>query len=169
MTPWFRPFAILVKEKHVFMTALKCPTQSKRPLDKNQSSKFCQSGVKQTHFQNLKEKRKWFFFFLSQGHFKNVKIARQCIQTKKWNNWNKFQLTLQIVYYNQGVVEINWGAPKQTSRCSKENLNPKNKTVPDKTHVALGECRNTTRHKRQKRSHGIALSLFSPFALSRVF
>ena len=36
-------------------------TQSKRPLDKNQSSKFCQSGVKQTHFQNLKEKRKWFF------------------------------------------------------------------------------------------------------------
>ena len=43
-------------------------TQSKRPLDKNQSSKFCQSGVKQTHFQNLKEKRKWFF--LSQGHFK---------------------------------------------------------------------------------------------------
>ena len=42
-------------------------TQSKRPLDKNQSSKFCQSGVKQTHFQNLKEKRKWFF--LSQGHF----------------------------------------------------------------------------------------------------
>ena len=43
-------------------------TQSKRPLDKNQSSKFCQSGVKQTHFQNLKEKKKWFF--LSQGHFK---------------------------------------------------------------------------------------------------
>ena len=46
-------------------------TQSKRPLDKNQSSKFCQSGVKQTHFQNLKEKRKWFF--LSQGHFKELK------------------------------------------------------------------------------------------------
>ena len=43
-------------------------TQSKRPLDKNQSSKFCQSGVKQTHFQNLKEKRNWFFW--SQGHFK---------------------------------------------------------------------------------------------------
>ena len=42
-------------------------TPSKRPLDKNQSSKFCQSGVKQTQFQNLKEKRKWFF--LSQGHF----------------------------------------------------------------------------------------------------
>ena len=45
-------------------------TQSKRPLDKNQSSKFCQSGVKQTHFQNLKEKRKCFF--LSQGHFKLI-------------------------------------------------------------------------------------------------
>ena len=45
-------------------------TQSKRPLDKNQSSTFCQSGVKQTHFQNLKEKRKWFF--LSQGHFKGM-------------------------------------------------------------------------------------------------
>ena len=39
-------------------------TQSKRPLDKNQSSKFCQSGVKQTHFQNLKEKRKCFFFII---------------------------------------------------------------------------------------------------------
>ena len=36
-------------------------TQSKRPLDKNQSSKFCQSGVKQTHFQNLKEKGSGFF------------------------------------------------------------------------------------------------------------
>ena len=36
-------------------------TQSTRPLDKNQSSKFGQSGVKQTHFQNLKEKRKCFF------------------------------------------------------------------------------------------------------------
>ena len=46
-------------------------TQSKRPLDKNQSSKFCQSGVKQTHFQNLKEKRKWFFW--SQGHFNSVR------------------------------------------------------------------------------------------------
>ena len=45
-------------------------TQSKRPLDKNQSSKFCQSGVKQIRFQNLKEKRKWFF--LSQGHFKAI-------------------------------------------------------------------------------------------------
>ena len=37
-------------------------------MDKNQSSKFCQAGVKQTHFQNLKEKRKWFF--LSQGHLR---------------------------------------------------------------------------------------------------
>ena len=25
------------------------------------SSKFCQAGVKQTHFQNLKKKGKWFF------------------------------------------------------------------------------------------------------------
>ena len=50
-------------------------TQSKRPLDKNQSSKFCQSGVKQTHFQNLKEKGKWFF--LSQGHFKQRRPLRQ--------------------------------------------------------------------------------------------
>ena len=37
-------------------------THSKRPSDKNQSSKFFQSDVEQTHFQNLKEKRKWFFF-----------------------------------------------------------------------------------------------------------
>ena len=43
-------------------------TQSKRPLDKNERSEFCQSSVKQTHFQNLKKKRKWFF--CSQGHFK---------------------------------------------------------------------------------------------------
>ena len=49
-------------------------TQSKRPFDKNQSSKFCQSGVKETHFQNLKEKRKWFFW--SQGHFNNPIVCR---------------------------------------------------------------------------------------------
>ena len=42
-------------------------TQSKRPLDKNQSSKFCLSCVKQTHFQNLEEKGR-SDFFLSQGH-----------------------------------------------------------------------------------------------------
>ena len=42
-------------------------TQSKRPLDKNERSEFCQSSVKQTHFQNLKKKRKLFFW--SQGHF----------------------------------------------------------------------------------------------------
>jgi len=32
-------------------------TQSKRPLDKNQSSRFCQPGVKQTNFQNMKKKK----------------------------------------------------------------------------------------------------------------
>ena len=32
-------------------------TQSKRPLDKNQKSKLCQSSVKQTQFQNLKHHR----------------------------------------------------------------------------------------------------------------
>ena len=31
-------------------------TQSKQPLDKSQSSKFCQSGVKQTHFGEGKKK-----------------------------------------------------------------------------------------------------------------
>ena len=36
-------------------------TQNKQPLDKTQSSKFFQLGVKQTRFQNLKKKRKWFF------------------------------------------------------------------------------------------------------------
>ena len=36
-------------------------TQSKLPLDKNQSLEFCQSSVKQSHFQNLKEKRQGFF------------------------------------------------------------------------------------------------------------
>ena len=29
--------------------------QNKQPLDKNQSSKFCQSGVLKTHFRNLKK------------------------------------------------------------------------------------------------------------------
>ena len=37
-------------------------TQNKESLDKTQSSKFCQLGVKRTRFQNLKEKRKWFFY-----------------------------------------------------------------------------------------------------------
>jgi len=35
--------------------------QSKQALDKNQSLKFCQSSVKQTNFQNLKNKKKGFF------------------------------------------------------------------------------------------------------------
>ena len=48
-------------------------TQSKRPLDENQSSKFCQSGVKQTHFQYLKEKRKCFFFFNHRGTLSWIK------------------------------------------------------------------------------------------------
>ena len=30
-------------------------TQSKQPLDKNVSSKFSQSGFKQTHFQNIEK------------------------------------------------------------------------------------------------------------------
>ena len=34
---------------------------SKQPLDKSQSAIFSQAGVMQTHFQNLKEKREWFF------------------------------------------------------------------------------------------------------------
>ena len=36
-------------------------TQNKQPLDKTQSSKPRQLNVEQTCFQNLKEKRKWFF------------------------------------------------------------------------------------------------------------
>ena len=48
-------------------------SQSKQPLDKNERSEFFQSSVKQTHFQNLKKKRKWFFW--SQGHFKEISIA----------------------------------------------------------------------------------------------
>ena len=39
-------------------------TQSKRASNKNQSSKFCQSGVKQTHFQNLKKKKEVTFLHL---------------------------------------------------------------------------------------------------------
>ena len=35
--------------------------QSEQPFDKNQSSKFCRAGVKETPFQNLTEKRKQFF------------------------------------------------------------------------------------------------------------
>ena len=37
-------------------------SQSKQPLDKNQSSNFCQSVVRQTHVQNLKKKRSNFFY-----------------------------------------------------------------------------------------------------------
>ena len=40
-------------------------TQSKQPLDKNQSSKFCQAGVKQTHFQNLEKKKVVIFFIFT--------------------------------------------------------------------------------------------------------
>ena len=39
----------------------KAYTQNKQPSDKTQSSKFCQLGVKRTHFQNLKKKRKRIF------------------------------------------------------------------------------------------------------------
>ena len=48
-------------------------TQSKRPLDKIQGPKFCQSDVKQTQFQNL-EKKGSDFLFKSQGHFNFVYI-----------------------------------------------------------------------------------------------
>ena len=44
--------------------------QSKQPLDKNQGSKFCQSGVKQANSQNLKKKGS--DFFLSQEHVKKT-------------------------------------------------------------------------------------------------
>ena len=36
-------------------------TPNKQPLDKTQSVKLCQVGVKRTLFQNMEEKRKWFF------------------------------------------------------------------------------------------------------------
>ena len=36
--------------------------KEKKPLGKIRSSKFCQSGVKQTRFQNLKEKEKWIIW-----------------------------------------------------------------------------------------------------------
>ena len=49
------------KRASVYLQSRHDYTQSKRPLDKNQSSKFCQSSVKQTHFRNFKEKRKGFF------------------------------------------------------------------------------------------------------------
>ena len=42
----------------VFCCDNKKSAQSKEPLDKNQSPKFCQSSVKQSHFQNLKKQRK---------------------------------------------------------------------------------------------------------------
>ena len=70
--PWIQPSAVQSVSFECVYNGRpwnpKLTLLSKRPLGKNQSSKFCQSGVKQTHFQNLKEKRKWFF--LSQGHFK---------------------------------------------------------------------------------------------------
>ena len=43
-------------------------TQSKQPFDKNERSEFCQSNVKQTHFENLKKKKE--VIFLITGHFK---------------------------------------------------------------------------------------------------
>ena len=36
-------------------------TQNKQPLDKTQTSKFCQLGVKRTRFQNLKKKKEVIF------------------------------------------------------------------------------------------------------------
>ena len=57
------------------MVKSKIYSWSKQLLDKNQRSKFCQSSVKQTHFQNPKKKKKWFF--LSQGHFKSA-VALSC-------------------------------------------------------------------------------------------
>jgi len=58
--------------------------QSKQLLDKNQRSKFCQSSVKQTHFQNLKKKGSDFFYhrgtltnnrpFAQSGHMARKKL-----------------------------------------------------------------------------------------------
>ena len=45
-------------------------TQNKQPLDKTQSSKLCQLGVTQTRFQDLKEKRKWFFDHSTGGEWR---------------------------------------------------------------------------------------------------
>jgi len=61
-------------------------TQSKWPLDKNRRSKFCQSSVRQTHFQNLKKKRKWFF--LLQGHFKYLGVMLSSMFT--WSDHVEF-------------------------------------------------------------------------------
>jgi len=39
-------------------------TKSKQPLDKNQSSNFCQASFKQTYFENMKKKGSDFFIIV---------------------------------------------------------------------------------------------------------
>ena len=55
----------------------KTHAQSKQPLDKSQSSKFCQSGVKQSHFQNLKRKGSDFFLYHSITLKSRPKFSKQ--------------------------------------------------------------------------------------------
>ena len=54
-------------------------TQNKRPLDKIQSSKLCQLGVKRTRFQNLKEKKKLFFDHSTTFKENVSEVARSCL------------------------------------------------------------------------------------------
>ena len=51
-------------------------TQSKQYLDKNQSSQFCQSGVKQTHVKIMEKKWKRFF--------DNSSTLRTCLADFSW-------------------------------------------------------------------------------------
>ena len=57
--------------------------------------KPCQRGVKQTHVQNLKKKRK--FFFLSQGHFTELLDLEL---TSKNNFCNLYTKTIAYHYYH---------------------------------------------------------------------
>ena len=79
-------------------------TQSKQPLDKNERSEFCQSSVKQTHFQNLKKKRKWFFW--SQGHFKTSLEYCTGRNASKFNFLILVGENFKIVYPDNFVLVI---------------------------------------------------------------
>ena len=80
--PWIQPSEVQsVSFEHDSRQATKSKPyiQSKWPLNKNQSSKFCQSGVKQTHFQNLKGRKKEIYH--------RGTLNKTCIFSWHWHTW----------------------------------------------------------------------------------
>ena len=70
-------------------------TQSKRPLDKNERSEFCQSSVKQTHFQNLKKKGSDFFDHRGTLNIALEREGKQIVITTRGNRiWSPIQIRI---------------------------------------------------------------------------